>query len=69
MVAEKLGLKPLPNFHGKAFKSVLPDLARGRFVVLVKNHAFAVVDGVVHDHKSPGAMKRVKAVYERSFEM
>lgn len=43
---------------------MMPLLQKGRFVVTVAGHGFAVVDGVVLDDSPPRARKRVDGLWE-----
>jgi len=61
-VINRLGLSRRPDLSGGSWKTLAPKLAKGRFVVRVTHHVFAVVDGVVSEYVLPG--KRIKMVYE-----
>lgn len=43
---------------------VLPCLMKGRFIVLVNKHTFAVIDGVIHDEYPVDAYGEVFSVWE-----
>lgn len=45
---------------------IMPLLQKGRYVVTTYSHAFAVIDGVVHDHdtSTQGPRSRVLTIYE-----
>jgi len=40
----------VPNFKGTTLKKLLPILGKGRYIVGIRGHVFAVVDGVVMDY-------------------
>ena len=61
---EPLGFVLRGDLTAPTFAKTLPNLAKGRFVVRVRRHVFAVVDSKVFDHAAPGAGKRVEMVYE-----
>lgn len=65
-VTETLGLQQRPDLTCRTLKSILPELSRGRFIVRIARHVFAVVDGVIHDRPQDAALPgcRVKMVYE-----
>src|SRR5216684_4002870 len=51
--------------------AIRPTLARvrhltqsGRYIVTITRHAFAVIDGIVHDSYPSGGRARVKAIYK-----
>jgi hypothetical protein len=50
---QNLGLELRPEFSCQHLKTVLPEMASGRFIVRVAGHVFAVVDGVVVDLTPP----------------
>jgi hypothetical protein len=62
-VAQKLGLEPRPEFSHRAYKSILPELAQGRFIVRHAHHVFAIIDGQPKDWRAPKPGLRVKMVY------
>jgi hypothetical protein len=39
-------------------------LRQGRYLVVVTGHAFAVIDGVIHDQGHNGARKRVLGIWQ-----
>jgi hypothetical protein len=48
-VAREFDLKMRPELSCHHLSTILPDMQKGRFVVRVSRHVFAVVDGVVID--------------------
>lgn len=59
-----LGLEALPEYSCKTWRSVSKELPTlGSFVIRVRGHVFAVVDGVVHDTGAPVMSQHVKMVY------
>lgn len=63
-VAAKLGLADRAELSCRRLSTVLPQLGKGRYVVSVSCHVFAVVDGVVHDTFVPKENAHVRLVYE-----
>jgi hypothetical protein len=53
-----------PDLCCLRIESLWPSLEKGRFIVKVPHHVFAVVDGVAHDLFAPKPRQRVKMVYE-----
>jgi hypothetical protein len=52
---------------GMTLGQIMPQLAHGRYVVLVKRHAFAVVDGIIRDSAwVHGKRLAVRAVWKVS---
>lgn len=58
-----LGLELCPEFCCRKLVKILPELSEGRFIVRVRRHVFAVVNGVVLDNFEPQGGKNVLAVY------
>lgn len=50
---------PYPTLRG-----VMPLMEKGRYIVETRNHAFAVVDGVVYDGIKSRPLLRVVSIYE-----
>jgi len=55
----------LSNGNGQlpTLASVVQHFRDGRYIVVTRNHAMALVDGVIHDTGLVGARSRVKFVY------
>jgi len=47
----------------RRLQTVLPELKKGRYIVSVAGHVFAVVDGTIYDG-DPGLKRIVRRVYE-----
>jgi hypothetical protein len=45
-------------------RAVMPLMAKGRYIVEFRAHAFAVVDGVVYDGQRLAPLKRVISIFE-----
>lgn len=61
---KSLGFVALPEYSCKTWKTVVKELpATGSFIVRVRHHVFAVVDGVVHDTAAIKEGKHVRMVY------
>lgn len=54
----------VPHSKGMSFKRLLPELKKGRYIVGVRGHVFAVVDGNVFDFGSIPAKASVTEIYE-----
>ena len=61
---EELGFEMRPDLGCMWLERLLPKIPRGRFVVTIRRHAFAIVHGTVYDHKMPRARASVFMVYE-----
>lgn len=57
-----LGMESRPDLSCMAFGKALEDMQTGRFVVFVKGHFFAVVDGRVYDSRLDISAKTVVAM-------
>lgn len=53
---------PYSNSNKKSLKKFCQDHPEGRFLVGVRGHALAVIDGVIHDHKE-GLRRQVIRAY------
>jgi hypothetical protein len=61
---EGLGFESLPEYSCKSWTKVSEALPkRGSFIVRVRSHVFAVVDGTIRDTHQPLPGKHVKMVY------
>ena len=60
-----LGIVVRTDIRPRTFKEVYPLLKQGRFIVRIKGHVFAVVDGVIYDSEPSTSRKKVYAVYEK----
>ena len=58
------GVQKVPGINGGSIGKVLASLPKGRFVIRVRHHVFAVIDGVPQDTFCPNARGHVKAVYQ-----
>lgn len=63
--ADKLGLEARPELSCKRLETILPDLQKGRFVVSIPSHVFAVLDGVIYDLREPKDKTPIDMVYEK----
>ena len=61
---EELGFEMRPELGCTWLERLLPKIPRGRFVITTRGHAFAVVHGIVYDHRMPRARSSVFMVYE-----
>ena len=52
------------EFVNVKLSDLLPHVQNGRFLCRTKNHAFAVVHGVVMDFSEPNTKQRIQRVYE-----
>ena len=52
------------RFGFPTLAQIAPLLETGRYILRVKNHAFAVINGVQYDHSENGDRKRILDVYE-----
>ena len=60
----KLGYTRIPReVDGKTIRTAAPKLTNGRYLVFVRGHVLAVVDGKTEDW-SDGRLNRIKCVYE-----
>jgi hypothetical protein len=62
--AAALGLETRPDLTCQTVEKALKEMQRGRFVVRVARHVFAVVNGTVLDMMPPKPKARVKMVYQ-----
>jgi hypothetical protein len=63
--AERLGLEHRVNLkEERTVKSLMPRLAKGRFIVRIAGHVFAVVDGRIIDNVTIKPLSRIRNVYE-----
>lgn len=53
-----------PDLCCSSVGGIWPALQKGRFIVKVPRHVFAVVDGEAYDLEAPKSKQRVKMVYE-----
>lgn len=53
-----------PDLSCRSLKKILPELAIGRFVVRVRGHVFAVVDGKISDLSEARPNETVLMVYQ-----
>jgi len=50
-----------PAYYGRTVNQFLIDHPKGRFLLHIKNHVFAVIDGRIFDSSKVGLRKIVKA--------
>lgn len=65
---DALGLEQRPDLSCRSLEGILPEMTTGRFIVRVRHHVFAVIDGVICERQSLiprlKSRTRVKMVYE-----
>ena len=54
----------LPLIKGLSLQRLLPTISKGRYIVIVTGHAFAVVDGAIVDKGTNNSKKRIVALYK-----
>ena len=62
---EDFHLDTVPHLSCKRLSSILPELQKGRFIVKISRHVFAVIDGIIVDLKKPNPNCIVKMVYKK----
>jgi hypothetical protein len=55
----------VPHSKGMSFKRLLPELTKGRYIVGIRGHVFAVVNGHVFDFGHIPAKASVTEIYEK----
>ena len=66
-VAAEYGFVEEPEKRGKTLAQFTRQQPVGRYLVRIRNHALAVVDGVVHDWPdTSGPRSRVRAAYRKA---
>jgi hypothetical protein len=49
---DALGLEQRPEFSCRTLGKILPELSHGRFIVAIRHHVFAVIDGIIYEKAS-----------------
>lgn len=62
--AAKLGFELRPDLSCRTLEKIMPEMSKGRFVVRVSRHVFAVVDGRILDTRTTKMKSRVLMVYQ-----
>lgn len=62
-IAADLGFRARLVRRSGTVARLLRDFPRGRFIVHISGHAFAIVNGVIHDSWSPSKLSRVKQAW------
>jgi hypothetical protein len=60
-IAGRVNYDGRPNL-GRVLR--MPELARGRYIVIITGHAFAIVGGRIHDQYRAGDRSKVFGVWE-----
>ena len=58
------GLEMNAEFSCMTLAKALPQMSAGRYICRVEGHLFAVVNGVVHDHRPPAPGRRILMTYQ-----
>lgn len=64
IIASGFGMDRLTQFNGKTVAQVLKSIPAGRYYVQINRHAFAIVDGKIHDTILASPRTRVHGVWQ-----
>ena len=64
-VTNQLNLNLRSDLSCMTLRKALPEMKQGNFIVRVRGHVFAVIDGVIIDTMSPNFDGHIKMVYEK----
>lgn len=62
-VAETLNVEMIPVRRSGTLRSLIRDFHTGRMLVRVTGHAFAIIDGIIHDREPQSLDRHVKMAW------